>query len=114
MSKIIIKFPYVLKRSRINELARIAREQWEKGLLIVNGYCDIIVRPDTDVVEVQWDEKLERDLDWLCRLRSTLATGALSDSPEHVEEYKEALDHVIDKMLYKKELEEENKDGHRS
>lgn len=109
MSKIIIKFPYVMKRSRMNEVASIAREQWEKGLLIINGYCDIIVRPDTDVVEVQWDENFEHDLDWLCRLRSTLATGALNDSAEHVEEYKEALDHVIDKMLYKKESKE-NKD----
>ena len=113
MSKIIIKFPFAIKSSRLNEMARIAREQWEKGILIVNGFCDVIIRPDTDVLEVQWDENREHDLDWLCRLRSTLATGALNDSAEHVEEYKEALDHVIDKMLYKKELKEEN-DEYRS
>lgn len=106
MSKIIIKFPYVLRNSRIHELARRIQEQWEKGVVIIDSFCDVVIRPDTDVVEIQWSEDLEHDLDWLCRLRQTLATGALSDSAEHVEEYKVTLDRVIDKMLYKKELGE--------
>ena len=62
MSKVIIKFPYVMKRSHINELAKKFQEQWEKGLVIISSDCEVVVRPDTDVVEVQCNENFGCEL----------------------------------------------------
>lgn len=58
MSKVLIKFPYILKPGPRKEKADWLRQQWnEKGLIVIDGSLDVMVVKDDDdliIEESQW------------------------------------------------------------
>ena len=56
MSKVIIKLPYAIKKDRREELTNLYKKQWEEGLLVLDGMCSVIIRPDDDVIMVEAEE----------------------------------------------------------
>ena len=104
MSKVIIKFPYVIRKDQVDELTRKYQADFANGLLILPGYCKVTVHKDEDVVELDISDSFEEDLDELCRLRSEIAAGAFGEnvSRQQTEAYKKVLNHIIDDMVKKK------------
>ena len=56
MSKVIIKYPYIIKADAREQRNKNLQEMWDKGLLVLDGGCQVIIRPDDDIVEVQYSE----------------------------------------------------------
>ena len=58
MSKVLIKFPYILKSGPRKEKADWLRQQWnEKGLIVIDSSYDVTVVKDDDnliIEEAQW------------------------------------------------------------
>ena len=104
MSKVIIKFPYIIKKDQLAELTHRYQADFANGVLVLPGYCTVTVHKDDDVVELDISDNFEEDLDELCRLRSEIAAGAFGEnvSREQTESYKKALAHVIEDMYKKK------------
>lgn len=56
MSKVIIKYPYVIKTDARAQKIKQLQDMWDKGLLVLDGGCQITIRPDDDIMEVDYPE----------------------------------------------------------
>lgn len=57
MSKVIVKFPYYIKKDLQKEHYDLLKKQWEDGLLVIDGSCFVEIRPDTDILVVEFKEE---------------------------------------------------------
>lgn len=63
MAKVIIQYPYALKTEVKKAMIDRLQKDWENGLLIVDGCAKITIHKDEDVIAVNTDEILEKELE---------------------------------------------------
>lgn len=57
MAKVIIKYPYVIKAEARAQKIKQLQDMWDNGLLVLADCAQVIIRPDDDIVEVQFSEE---------------------------------------------------------
>ena len=59
MAKVIIQYPYALKQDARKQKYEEIKKQWDKGLLVLDGFCKVTIRNDDDVIAVEFKEEEE-------------------------------------------------------
>lgn len=63
MAKIIIQYPYALKKDIKKAMVERLQEDWKNGLLIVDGCAKITIHKDDDIIVINTNEVLEKELE---------------------------------------------------
>ena len=57
MAKVILQYPYNLKPDVKKEMTEKLQKDWENGLLVVEGYVQVTVLKDEDVIVIDTDSE---------------------------------------------------------
>lgn len=57
MAKVIIQYPYVIKKDVRKQKYEEIKKQWDDGLLVLDGSCRVVISRDTDVIAVEFKEE---------------------------------------------------------
>ena len=61
MAKVIVQYPYFLKRDAMKQKYEEIKKQLDDGLLVLDGSCRVVISKDTDIIAVEFKEK-ENDI----------------------------------------------------
>lgn len=59
MAKVIIQYPYAIKKDARKQKYEEIKKQWDEGLLVLDGLCKVVISNDTDVIVVEFKEEEE-------------------------------------------------------
>ena len=61
MAKVILQYPYAMKPDTKKQKYDQLKKDWDNGFLIVEGYVQVTVLKDTDVIMINDMEDIQKD-----------------------------------------------------
>lgn len=57
MAKVIIQYPYTIKKDAREQKYEEIKKQWDDGLLVLDGSCRVVISRDSDIIAVEFKEE---------------------------------------------------------